>query len=93
MVTPPVQPFALEFSGQGVPVPMLEALAGQVFQQVGCTPPSADDLRAALVKATSGSTFGGVTRCDLQFRARNHALEVLVSANGGRIWQTSCAIP
>ena len=84
--------FALEFSGQGVPVPLLEELAAQVFRFTGCTGVPTGELRAALMTATAEGTFGGAPRCDIQLRARNHTLEILVSANGGRVWQTSCAI-
>lgn len=85
--------FALEFSSQGAPVPLLEELAGQVCRHVGCTTTPAQELTTALTKAAAGSAFGGAPRCDVQFRAHNHTLEILVSANGGRVWQTSCAIP
>ena len=85
--------FALEFSSQGASVPLLEELAGQVFRHVGCTAFPTGELSAALTAATAGGTFGGARRCDVQFRAHNHTLDILVSANGGRIWQTSCAIP
>ena len=85
--------FALEFSSQGAPSPLLEELAGQVLRHVGCRALPTGDLTAALAKATAGGAFGGAARCDLQFRAHNHTLEILVSANGGRVWQTSCQIP
>ena len=84
--------FTLEFSSQGAPVRLLEELAGQVFRFTGCTTVPTDELRAALAKATADGTFGGAPRCDVQLRANNHTLEILVSANGGRVWQTSCAI-
>lgn len=83
----------MEFSSQGVPVPLLEELAGQVFRFVGCTAVPTQELTTALTNATTGRAFGGAPRCDLQLRAHNHTLEILVSANGGRIWQASCAIP
>ena len=85
--------FALEFSSQGASGPLLEELAGQVFRHVGCPADADRRTGAALTAATAGGTFGGASRCDIQFRAHNHTLEILVSANGGRIWQTSCAIP
>jgi hypothetical protein len=92
-VSPDSFAFALEFSSQGTPVPLLEELAGQVFRHVGCTTAPTEELTAALAKAAAGGAFGGAPRCDVQFRAHNRTLEILVSANGGRIWQTSCAIP
>jgi hypothetical protein len=85
--------FALEFSSQGAPVPLLEALVGQVFNHVGCAEGPVRELSAALAKAASGSTFGGAGRCDIRLLTRNHTLEILVSANGGRVWQGSCPIP
>ena len=85
--------FALEFSSQGVPVPLLEQLAGQVLKYAGCADAPVEGLAAALEQATAGGGFGGAARCDVQLRARNGAVEILVSANGGRVWQTSCTIP
>ncbi len=52
-----------------------------------------EQLRGALAQATADGTFGGARRCDVQLRAHNQKLEILVSANGGRLWQTSCDIP
>ncbi len=83
--------FSLDFSSQGVPAQLLEELAGQVFRFVGCTAAPAGDLAVALTKATAAGAYGA-TRCDLQVRAHNPTLEILVSANGGRVWQGSCAI-
>ncbi len=74
-------------------MPLLEALAGALFRHVGCTTVPTGDLTAALEKATAGGAVGGPRRCDIQLRAHDHTLDILVSANGGRIWQTSCAIP
>lgn len=91
---PPIsQPFTLEFSSQGTPAPLIEALAGQVFQYVGCTTVPAGELSAALARASGSGTFGGAGRCDVQLRAHGQTLDILVSANGGRIWQTRCTIP
>jgi hypothetical protein len=84
--------FSLEFSSQGVPVPLLEELAGHVFRYVGCTTVPTAALTDALAKATAAGAFGGAPRCDVQLRTHNQKLEILVSANGGRLWQTSCAI-
>ena len=72
-------------------MPLLEELAEQVFRHVGCATPPGESLTAALQKAAAGG-FGGAARCDVQLRAHNHTLEILVSANGGRVWQGSCAI-
>lgn len=85
--------FFLEFSSQGAPLPLLETLAGDVFRHVGCTTAPTGELTAALARATADGAFGGARRCDVQLRAHNHTLEILVSANGGRVWQGSCAIP
>jgi hypothetical protein len=88
-----VQSFALEFSSQGVPVPLLEELAGQVFRYAGCASAPMDELVTALHHATSGTAFGGGCRCDVQIRAGLASVDILVSANGGRVWQGSCARP
>ncbi len=90
MVPPRVQTFALELSSQGAPVSLLQEIADRVFTYAGCVSAPVDDLAAALRQAAAGGTFGGVCRCDLQMRANQDRLEILVSANGGRIWQGSC---
>lgn len=72
---------------------LLTELATTVGRHVGCAVP-VGELQRALESATvSGATFGGPRRCDLQFKTRGHSLEILVSAGGGRVWQTACAIP
>jgi hypothetical protein len=53
--------------------------------------PPVSELAAALERATAGSAFGP-GRCDVQMRATPQQLEILVSANGGRVWQGICAI-
>lgn len=90
---PTVIAFALELSGQGAPVGLLAELAAHVIRHVGCANVPTTELTAALNKATAEGAFGGAPRCDVQFRAKPHNLEILISANGGRIWQTACAIP
>jgi len=92
-VSPSPLTFSLEFSSQGVPVPLLEELAGQVLRHVGGATQPSDELTAALAKATASGGFGGSARCDIQLRVHNQTLDILVSANGGRIWQGTCAIP
>jgi hypothetical protein len=85
--------FALEFSSQGAPVSLVEDLAANVFRHVGCAPEHAEELTEALETAAENGSIGGDRRCDVQFRARNGTLEVLVSSNGGRVWQTEILIP
>lgn len=93
MVTAAESAFALEISSQGVPVSLLAELARTIGHHVGCEVP-VGELQDALASATaSGATFGGPRRCDVQFRRRGRSLEILVSAGGGRVWQTACAIP
>ena len=91
-MVPPEFFFSLEFSSQGVPAGLLDDLAGQVLGHVGCAerqlPGLADALRDAVTKGSAGER-----RCDVQFRVNGRTLEVVVSANGGRVWQTSRAIP
>ena len=84
--------FALEFSSQGAPASLIEDLAGHVFKYVHCAESHVEGLSGALERATAPSA-NGPGRCDVQFRAQNGELEVLVSSNGGRIWQTSIQIP
>ncbi len=94
MVSPQGFAFALELSGQGTPLALLSELAAQVCRHVGCEVVPTTELTAALTKATdSGNAFGGARRCDVQFLAKPNRLEIVVSSNGGRIWQTACAIP
>lgn len=85
--------FALEFSSQGAPPGLVEDLASQVLRHVGCSGSLVPDLTQALEQATSGAAAGGPRRCDVQFRAHNDKLEILVSSNGGRLWQETLAIP
>jgi hypothetical protein len=85
--------FALEFSSQGVTASLLGDLTAQVLGHVGCSPADVPDLADALEKAVAKGAFGGERRCDVQFRAASGTLEILVSSKGGRIWQTSRAIP
>ena len=85
--------FALEFSSQGAPASLVEDLAANVFRHVGCAPEHAEGLSEALEHAAETGALGGDRRCDVQFRARNGTLEVLVSSNGGRLWQTEILIP
>jgi len=84
--------FALEFSSQGAPATLLEDLAEHVFKHVGVSIDHVEGLGAALDKATAADGVGE-RRCDVQFRARSGELEVMVSSNGGRVWQTAIIIP
>ncbi len=85
--------FALEVSSQGAPASLVEDLAANVFRHVGVEPEHANGLSDALKEAAAKGTVGGDRRYDVQFRARNGMLEVLVTSNGGRIWQTEILIP
>ncbi len=84
--------FALEVSCQGAPATLVEDLALNIFRHVGCDPERADGLRGAVERAAEPSALGGVRRCDVQFRAHDGQLDVLVSSNGGRVWQTTIVI-
>jgi hypothetical protein len=85
--------FALEFSSQGAPASLVEDLAAQVFRYVGCPREAMDGLSEALEQAVAQSgAAGGHRRCDVQFRAANNSLDILVSSNGGRVWQKSLEI-
>lgn len=85
--------FALEFSSQGAPASLVEDLAANVFRHVGAAAEHAEGLTQALQDATAKGAIGADRRCDIQFRARNGMLEVLVTSNAGRIWQTEILIP
>jgi hypothetical protein len=84
--------FALELSSQGAPASLLDDLAARVLEHVGCSRDEAPGLAEALDKAVAKNAHGE-RRCDVQFRAHNGQFEILVSSNGGRIWQISRAIP
>ena len=85
--------FAIEFSSQGAPAALVEDLAASVFRHVGCAQEHVEGVRAALEQAVEPGAAGGTRRCDVQFRARNGNLEVLITSNGGRVWQTKILIP
>jgi hypothetical protein len=80
--------FALEFFSQGAPASLLGDLASQVLDHVGCVPGEVLGLTEALQQAVEADVLG-TSRCDVQFRAQHGMLDILVSSNGGRIWQTS----
>jgi hypothetical protein len=80
--------FSLELSSQGVEASLVEELAAHVLEHVGCAREEIPELAGALEQAVARNAFGE-RRCDLQFRAHNGKLEILVSSNGGRIFQTS----
>jgi hypothetical protein len=80
--------FALEFSSQGAPASLVEDLAANVFRHVGAAAEHVEGLSTALLKAMEKSPGAGERRCDVQFKAQGGLLEVLVTSNGGRIWQT-----
>ena len=80
--------FSLELSSQGVEASLVEELAGRVLEHVGCSRDAIPELAGALEQAVARNAFGE-RRCDVQFRAQNGQLEILVSSNGGRIFQTS----
>ena len=80
--------FSLELSSQGVEASVVEDLAAHVLEHVGCSREEIPELADALERAVARNAFGE-RRCDVQFRAQNGTLEILVSSNGGRIFQTS----
>ena len=85
--------FALEFSSQGAPASLVEDLAAHVFRYVGCPREAMSGLTEALEQAVANSgSAGGHRRCDVQFRVANSSLDILVSSNGGRVWQKSFEI-
>jgi hypothetical protein len=85
--------FALEFSSQGAPASLVEDLASNVFKHCGCSAMHVEGLSDALERAVERDGSDGQRRCDVQFVARNGTLEILVSSNGGRVWQTEIILP
>ncbi|HEX4348146.1 MAG TPA: hypothetical protein VHZ73_11280 [Vicinamibacterales bacterium] len=85
--------FSLEFSSQGAPAALLEQLASQLLSHVGVSAADLPELSEALNKAVEDGSMGGKRRCDVQFRAQGSKLEIVVTANGGRVWQTTRSLP
>ena len=85
--------FSLEFSSQGAPAALLEQLSSQLLAHVGLKAADLPELPSVLQKAVSAGQAAGQRRIDLMFRVSGGKLEVVVTANGGRLWQTTHAIP
>ena len=81
--------FALEFSSQGVPADLLSDLAAHVLEHVGSARDAVPDLTQQLQRAVEQGSAGSDRRCDVRFQAQPGKLEIVVSANGGRVWQTT----
>jgi hypothetical protein len=84
--------FSLEFSSQGAPVALLESLTSQLLTHIGVQAADLPELSSALQQAVATGSAGGQRRCDVQFRVTGSKLEIVVTANGGRVWQTTRAI-
>jgi hypothetical protein len=84
--------FALEFSSQGVSAELLTDLAAHVLEHVGLSRAAVPALTESIQKALAQEAAAGARRCDVQFKAQPQRLEIVVSANGGRIWQTALPI-
>jgi hypothetical protein len=82
--------FKLEFTSERVSEGLLEGIASQMLQHLGCSPQEVPDLDAALSQATA--TAAATRRCDLRFRLENGALEIVVSSNDGRLFHASHSI-
>jgi hypothetical protein len=85
--------FLLEFSSQAAPAALLDDLAAKVLAYVGVEDRALPGFSDALKQAGMSGAVGGASRCDVQFRVHGAKLEVVVTVNGGRIWQTTRAIP
>lgn len=92
MVPPTAFTLSLEITSEHVPASMLEDLAAAILRHSGCPVAAASDLNAALLDAAAGGAFAA-GRCRVQFEAHDGAIEILVSAPGGSVWRTSCALP
>jgi hypothetical protein len=78
-----------EFSSQGVSADLLDDLAAHVLAHVGSSKETVPQLTESLRKAVAEGAAGSDRRCDVRFHAQPGKLEIVVSANGGRIWQAS----
>jgi hypothetical protein len=78
--------FALEFPVESARTSLLADVAEHVFKHVGCSSEHVGGLSRAVDRASGGEAR---ERCDVRFHAREGELEVLVSADGDRVWQTS----
>ena len=89
----PTKPFyfALEFSSQGASAELLGDLATHVLEYVGSSPSAVPELTESLQKAVAQEGVAD-RRCDVQFRLQPGKLEIVVSANGGRVWQTALPV-
>ena len=85
--------FTLEFSSQGVSADLLGDLTAQVLEHVGSSKAAVPELIASLQQAVAKGSAGADRRCDVQFQAQRGTLEIVVSSNGGRLWQTSLPLP
>lgn len=81
--------FALEFSSQGVSADLLDDLAAHVLTYVGSSKDRVPHLTPSLQEAVAQGSARSDRRCDVRFHAQPGRLEIVVSSNGGRIWQTS----
>jgi hypothetical protein len=84
--------FSLELSSQGASAELLGHLARQVLEHVGASTKTLPELTQSLQQAVTQGAVGANRRCDVQFRAQADKVEIVVSSNGGRIWQTSLPI-
>jgi hypothetical protein len=85
--------FEVEISSRAAGGDMLTELTAQVLDRVGCSGEAVPELADALRSAVASSGANGDGRCGVQFRVRGGELQIVVSSSGGRIWQTSRAIP
>ncbi len=84
--------FALEFSSQGASAQLLGDLAAQVLEHAGSSRDAVPELTESLQKAVAQGTAAADSRCDVQFRLQPGKLEIVVSSNGGRVWQTTLPV-
>jgi hypothetical protein len=79
--------FSLSFSG--VPAPdaqVLRDVVACVLEHAGSSKDHAPAVASGIEQAVKSA---GSTPCDVSFAARSGSLDVLVSANGRCLWQTS----
>lgn len=81
--------FAIEVSSQGAPAGLVDDLAQQIFKYVGCAKTSISAMTEAIERAVEKTEATGPRRCEVQFRAGGGTLEIVISSDGGRIFQES----